>query len=183
MRQTEGTKLSLQGDPQRYDVDTFLTILYVPVDDFGKSHPSSRPSDSALDERGDYPGPLQPMALISERTRLLSLCRAPPALRLSNVACPQSVQSFAALPRRRHCGFNSGGPIAGPNACDGGWRPCARSLKRCMIGCWRSFGSNTSAPCAQWHAGTVGGQSGTAQLRLLAQPLDGATSAGRRWLD
>ena len=125
---------------------------------------------------------LAPMAPISERTRLLSLCRALPALRLSNVPCPQSVQSFAALPRRRHCGFNSG-PIAGPNACDGGWRPGARSLKRCMIGCWRSFGSNTSAPCAQWHAGTVGGQSGTAQLRLLAQPLDGATSAGHRQLD
>lgn len=58
MRQTEGTKLSLQGDPQRYDVDTFLTILYVPVDDFGKSRPSSRPSGSALDERGDYLGAL-----------------------------------------------------------------------------------------------------------------------------
>jgi hypothetical protein len=43
MRHTEGTKHTLQGDPQMYDVDTFLTILYVTVDEFIKRQPAPVP--------------------------------------------------------------------------------------------------------------------------------------------
>ena len=43
MRHTEGTKHSLQGDPRMYDVDTFLTILYVTVDEFIKRQPAPVP--------------------------------------------------------------------------------------------------------------------------------------------
>ena len=102
-----------------YDVDTFLTILYVTIDDFGKNAPlPPRPGPAAALSPSEVItlAHLAPMAPVSERACLLSLRPAPPGCGLPPPAGSRSVQSPRADPPRRHRGRRLGTGLAGQPA-------------------------------------------------------------------
>ena len=90
------------------DVDTFLTTLYVIVDDFCQSHRprTGRPGPEAslCRERGHHPLYLRPLVEIRQRERLLPLRRGPSARCLPYPARPLPVQP----PRALLCGGHRG---------------------------------------------------------------------------
>jgi hypothetical protein len=88
------------------DLDSFLVSLYVYIDEWWKAfHPPSasqaRPSGAAFRERGPYPGHPRPVALLSQRARLLAFRFLAPAPLLPRPVLPEPAQPQGASPGAR----------------------------------------------------------------------------------